>query len=348
MAKLLAPIALSLLSLSLVACKPKAHDMSAPPASTAAVSGEAATPREAAADGGQARTEASFVSQDAFDVNKVPVAAAKLPPFPYLAYPDGTPEGFQFTDKADFDEAYVIAGNKLRKVEGRIEMHTFDLDFGNLSELAARRNYEELIKAMGGVKVNTVELRDLVPGFDDPYTALHDKLRFHQFDMKYATYLVRQPGQNIWIALMSTKDEIRTLVVAEQPMKQTIGFVTADAMQAALTSAGHVALYINFDTDKAGLRADGKPVVDEIAKLMQQDPSLKLTIEGHTDGSGDAKRNKALSQQRADAVVDALAAAGIAKERLHAVGLGDGKPVADNSDEAGRARNRRVELVKHA
>jgi OOP family OmpA-OmpF porin len=86
--------------------------------------------------------------------------------------------------------------------------------------------------------------------------------------------------------------------------------------------------------------------VDEITKLLEKDPSLKLTIEGHTDNVGDSAHNKALSQQRADAVMGLLLAGGIVKDRLNAVGLGDAKPVADNQDDTGRAKNRRVELVK--
>ena len=79
---------------------------------------------------------------------------------------------------------------------------------------------------------------------------------------------------------------------------------------------------------------------------MKNDPTLKLLIEGHTDNSGDDAHNLALSRQRADAVVRALAGSGIDGARLQAAGRGAAKPLADNKDEAGRAKNRRVELVK--
>jgi OOP family OmpA-OmpF porin len=344
MSKISASIAFALVAVSLGACKPKAHDVAAPTAapSAAPVNASADAAPKAAPAAAQAPVTADF------DVTKVPMSTAVLPPFPYLNYPDPVNEGSQFTDKADFDEAYVLAGKTLRKVEGRVEAHKFSLRDANLSLVAARRNYENLVKAMGGVKVNAGQLRDLVPQYSDVSNDMEKKLRFYQSGMDYDCYLVRRPDQLIWIALMFTDSEVKTVVVAEEPFKQTVGYVTADTMKTTLASAGHIALYINFDTDKAGIRPDARPAVDEIAKLMDQDPALKLTIEGHTDNSGDAKHNKALSQQRADAVVGALMAAGIAKERMTAVGMGDTKPVADNKDDVGRAKNRRVELVKQA
>lgn len=251
-----------------------------------------------------------------------------------------------FTEKANFDSLYVVTGKQLRKVEGRFESHKFYLSDVKMSEVEARRNYENLITQMGGVKVNEANPAELAGDSVDEIIANKKKTRYSDGSMSYDAYLVRKPDQVIWIVLMAGSSHVDTLVLAEQPLKQTIAFVTADAMQSQLASAGHVALYINFDTDKAGIRPDARPAVDEIAKLLENDPSLKLTIEGHTDNVGDPAHNKALSQQRADAVMGSLISAGIAKERLSTVGLGDTKPVADNKDEDGRAKNRRVELVK--
>jgi len=340
-------IALALLSLSLTACKKKPHDAPAaePPAASAPAASAPAAQAPAAASDKSAASRAG-AAQAAFDPTTVPVSDAALPPFPYLKYPDPVTEALQFTDKADFDEAWVIAGKQLRKVEGKVESHRFTLDDAKLSLAAARRNYENLVKQMGGVKVNAVAPQDLGPDPDVVDSDTVKKLRLYQGNMAYDAYLVRKPNQLIWVVLMFTDNWVETLVIAEEPFKQTVAFVTADAMQSALASAGHVALYINFDTDKAAIRPDARPAVDEIARLLEQNPALKLTIEGHTDNSGDPAHNKALSQQRANAVMGAMLAAGIAADRLTAVGLGDSKPLADNKDEAGRAKNRRVELVK--
>ncbi|HEY8714481.1 MAG TPA: OmpA family protein [Candidatus Acidoferrum sp.] len=81
-------------------------------------------------------------------------------------------------------------------------------------------------------------------------------------------------------------------------------------------------------------------------KLVQQDADLKLKVEGHTDNQGNAAANQALSERRAQAVVAWLTAHGVQASRLSAEGLGQTKPVADNGSEEGRAKNRRVELVK--
>jgi len=86
--------------------------------------------------------------------------------------------------------------------------------------------------------------------------------------------------------------------------------------------------------------------VDEIVKLMQGEPGLKLRVEGHTDATGDAAHNRKLSQARAESVVQAITAKHIAGDRLSAVGKGPDQPLADNTTEEGKAKNRRVELVR--
>lgn len=80
--------------------------------------------------------------------------------------------------------------------------------------------------------------------------------------------------------------------------------------------------------------------------MMKSNPELKLSVEGHTDNVGTPASNKTLSEARAKSVVSALVGQGIAADRLSPVGYGKDKPVADNGTEEGRAKNRRVELVK--
>lgn len=123
--------------------------------------------------------------------------------------------------------------------------------------------------------------------------------------------------------------------------------VTASDLSDAITKTGHVAVYgIHFDTGKATLQADSDAVLQQIVQLMTNDPALKLRVEGHTDNQGAAAANQTLSEKRAQAVVGWLTAHGVAASRLTAKGLGASKPVGDNATEDGRAKNRRVELVK--
>ena len=120
----------------------------------------------------------------------------------------------------------------------------------------------------------------------------------------------------------------------------------AESLKAELDKYGRVALYINFDFNKATLRPDAKPIIEQVLKLLQENPDLKLSIEGHTDNVGSHDYNVKLSQMRAAAVVSSLVAAHIAPGRLSSGGSGPDRPIADNDTEKGRAKNRRVELVK--
>lgn len=290
-------------------------------------------------------TPAAAAPAASFDVKKVPISTVKLPDFPLITAP---PSRNKIKDKiSEFDVAYVIAGNELRAVEGRVARRVFLNHAADLSQAASQRNHEAAIKALGGVKVN------LTTAHDKAWSATHGsrarvvkQLGFTNSTALYDAYLVRTASTNIWFGVAVDESRTHLTVIEEQPMQQSVGLVRASAMRDALNRDGHIALYLNFDTDKATIRADGKPAVDEIVALLNNDPALKLSIEGHTDNSGDAGRNNTLSQQRADAVMAAVVGAGIKASRLAAAGYGSARPLADNGTEEGRARNRRVELVK--
>ena len=137
-------------------------------------------------------------------------------------------------------------------------------------------------------------------------------------------------------------------VVTAKGVANQMVAVKATDIAAALASKGSIDLYgIQFDVDKTDIKPESAKSLDEIATLMKIDGTLKLDISGHTDNTGSVEHNQQLSEGRAKAVVDALVKNyGIDPSRLQAHGFGDTRPVADNATEAGKAKNRRVELRK--
>jgi len=103
---------------------------------------------------------------------------------------------------------------------------------------------------------------------------------------------------------------------------------------------------ITFDVGKATIKPESMGEINRIVQLMNENPSLRFSVEGHTDSTGNATSNQTLSEQRSQAIVDKLVELGIAKDRLTAVGKGQNSPIADNTTDEGRAKNRRVEFVK--
>jgi len=148
------------------------------------------------------------------------------------------------------------------------------------------------------------------------------------------------------------KAETPLSVVAMQivePAAMATGAVTvnAQALGTGLAADGRIALYgIFFDTDRADLKPESQAQLAQMAELLKAQPTLRVHIVGHTDNVGAFEANQALSQQRAQAVAQALTAGyKIDAKRLSARGVASLSPLASNSAEAGRARNRRVELV---
>ncbi len=118
-------------------------------------------------------------------------------------------------------------------------------------------------------------------------------------------------------------------------------------LEKELSSSGRARLYgILFDTDKATIRPESLPTLDEVVKLLAGQPTWQLLVEGHSDSTGAAAHNQTLSEQRAESVKAYLVTKGVDAARLTTAGFGASKPVADNATELGRAQNRRVELVR--
>jgi OmpA-OmpF porin, OOP family len=190
------------------------------------------------------------------------------------------------------------------------------------SGLAVVRNYENAIKKVGGTILQS-----------DPQRWVNGK--------------IIKDGQETWFEVNKGNTNMFLRIVEKKAMEQAI-VADAAAFSNDIRSTGHVAVYgVNFDTGKSTIKPESAQAIGEIAKLLKADPGLKIHVVGHTDNVGDVDGNIKLSQDRAGAVLQALARDhGIAATRLRAYGCGQFAPVASNDTEEGRAKNRRVELVK--
>jgi outer membrane protein OmpA-like peptidoglycan-associated protein len=224
--------------------------------------------------------------------------------------------------ESNFDAVeFSVDAEKTKTVEGQKTVVTYGLndDATAPSELQILRNYGNAVKQLGG---STVYESDV-----------------------YASYKILKNGKEVWlkIEIYNSATGYTLTVLEKGEMTQE---VTANEMLKALNKDGFMALYINFDTGKAEIKPESQPIIDQMVALLKANPDLKLSIEGHTDNVGKPEDNKTLSEQRAKSVMNAVVSRGIAAARLSAAGWGQDKPVADNRTEEGRAKNRRVEIIK--
>lgn len=164
-----------------------------------------------------------------------------------------------------------------------------------------------------------------------------------------ATYYLSTKEKEYWVQLTQfagTPNEVEAFALNVLEMEAMKQEVAASEMFEALNKDGFIALYINFETGKSNIKEESKPIIDQIAEMLKQNSGLKISIEGHTDNVGSEKSNQTLSESRAKSVLSAVAAKGIDSGRMKSKGWGQTKPIADNKTEDGKAKNRRVEIVK--
>ncbi len=164
----------------------------------------------------------------------------------------------------------------------------------------------------------------------------------------YLTFtLPGDDGSTTWCEVhIWNKSQQDIRVIEEAGFKKTLTFGPAE-MKAALDKDGRVQLYdILFDVDKATLKEESTKQLQHVVTLMKDNPQLMLEVQGHTDDQGSDDYNLKLSQHRAETVVAYLGLFGIDSSRLVPKGYGESTPVMPNTTEEGRAKNRRVELVK--
>jgi len=154
---------------------------------------------------------------------------------------------------------------------------------------------------------------------------------------------IKQGNRETWAEVFAGDYDYDLTIIEKGDVEQEI---TANAILKELNETGKAILYINFDSGKSTIKKESFPVVEQIIEMMNQAPEIKISVEGHTDSEGKNESNLKLSEARAKAVVEAIVNAGIDKSRLSSTGYGEEKPIADNSTTEGKAKNRRVELIK--
>jgi OOP family OmpA-OmpF porin len=211
--------------------------------------------------------------------------------------------------------------NKFEDVEGAFERVVYSCPSG-VSGIQTFRNAENALKAKGYQVL-----------FTDNY-----------FNTRF-TLTARQGPQ--WVTVYSAGAEYTVTAVKQQAMEQQMQAATAEGWGEQINQTGRASIYgINFDTGKATIRPDSESVLNELLTLLQKQPDWYLVVAGHTDNVGSDAVNVSLSRQRAEAVIAWLTAKGVDRSRLVAAGFGSKKPLAENDSEDGRAKNRRVDLVK--
>jgi outer membrane protein OmpA-like peptidoglycan-associated protein len=231
-------------------------------------------------------------------------------------------------DELQFDHfAFKSGADKTEDVEGHRQSVYYSINNGVTvpSGLQVMRNYETAAKKLGG---------KVLSQWEDGGT-------------QYLVLKVVTATAELWVQVSGASNGMYTVELVEKQLMQQDVVADASALSASLTATGKAAVYgIYFDTDKAEVKPESKPSLVEIAKLLKASPQLKLYVVGHTDNVGGFDHNVKLSNARAAAVVSALTSQhGVAAARLTPFGAGPTSPAASNASEAGRAKNRRVELV---
>lgn len=229
--------------------------------------------------------------------------------------------------------AVRFAAEKTEEKEGNVTRIGYSFNPANDQEkppspLQVIKNYENAVLKNGGKKIYST----LTEGPQGASFLLTSKDKTYYVVIDNMT-----PGRD------DVCDGYDLIIVEMEGMKQEIA---ATEMFEKLNKEGSVALYINFETGKSDIKAESQKIIDQITEMMRANPSLKVSIEGHTDNVGSPADNKSLSEARAKAVMKTVVASGVEASRLSTKGWGQEKPVAENKTEEGKAKNRRVEIVK--
>ena len=269
--------------------------------------------------------------------NRLNLMMVEVAPLPFtltLTPPAAAPEKMASPDRGDFPYLSPLAGSKFRG-GGQDPGPFWVTPKGGQPEMVAQGSLHRSY-ALDGLSyaLFLTEYRDALTKADweivDEFSGGDAAMHAH----------FTKNGRNVWAYLHINGDGY-DISVADAG--------GANDLAANLKKTCHVALYgVLFDFNKSTLQPASDAVLQQVADLLAKDKTLKVEVQGHTDNVGGEAYNQTLSEARARAVADWLTKHGVATARLTARGYGKTKPVADNNNDEGRARNRRVEIADPA
>lgn len=283
-----------------------------------------------------------------FNIEEIPYSNANLESFPYFSLPKGLKSQNKPFQK-DFDVCFFPIAGTMTPFEGKL-YKIFVVGDGKepFSKRYFEKSLDNFLSSIDAIKIFDGEItKEEYDRYQkqDPNKGADGDIGYTDEMIKFYVIRTKDKG-NIYVQFSSNNISGKLNILQEEPFNQTIEKITADDILKELSEHRKSILYLNFETDKHQISEEGKNVVDEITNALKKDISLKISIDGYTDNIGDAAHNTKLSNDRANAVMNALIANGIAKERLTAKGFGAAQPLVENNTDAQRAKNRRVELVK--
>ncbi len=285
-----------------------------------------------------------------FNWDEIQKSMVDIGAYPFVSPPKGMIIDKEYSTSYEFDKLEFFDGNSFFVLDGKVERIKIKMeDDKEWQEFYFQKSISDYLKSIGAQSLFEGQIpTELTQKWgEDPNSIYEHMHKFYAVDVvnqPVSFYVLKTPNQKIGFQIGSNSKSIG--VVQLQNFVQTIEKISADDIYKAIEKEGVATLYINFDTGKSRIKLTSYDIINEVAKMMKNNPNLRISIEGHTDNTGNAMDNMRLSESRAQAVLLALRDEDVDVSRLQSKGFGQTKPIETNTTKEGKAKNRRVELRK--
>lgn len=296
------------------------------------------------------KTNSDIEKVKLFSWDDIQESTADIGAYPYIQPPKGMLVDREYSTSYEFDRLEFFNGNSFFVLDGKVERLKIKMeDDKEWQEYYFQKSVSDYLTSIGAQLIfdGQIPTKFTQKWGADPNSIYEHMHQFYAADVvnqPVSFYVLKTPTQKIGFQIGSNIQSIG--VVEHENFVQTIEKISADDIFKAIEKEGVATLYINFDTGKSRIKATSYKIIGEVAKMMSNNPNLKISIEGHTDDTGNPEDNMRLSESRAQAVLLALTDEDVDASRLQSKGFGQTKPIDANTTEEGKAKNRRVELRK--